>query len=404
MAHTEQAVSTIDAEESSVPAYAWVILLVVYIASVAAPLCMAKVPPLMPILMAFFSIDIGQAGALMSVFAITGLILALPTGLILARLGLRITGMIALACLICGAALGALASSISLMLFSRVIEGIGMGLITVTAPAAIAMWFPPAQRGGAMGIWATWVPMGNVLMYSLAPALATRQGWQSVWWFSAGFALFALLLYSWLMRTPDEADSPAAGLRSDPSLGKALSNRFVWLLALSFGAFNLVFLGFGTFFPTFLVEVRGYPLSQAAFIASISTVLALISAPAAGWLSDRLGTRRWLILIPTVIIALLMLLPFRLTGTGLYVAIVLLGLFMGAIPTATFSAVPEVMEQPQQAGQGLAILALGQNLGMVIGPLFFGALIVDAGWINASYWMIPFFGVVLIAAALVKVR
>lgn len=139
-------------DEAVTPAYAWVILAVAYIASVAAPLSQSKVPPVMPVLMEAFNLSLTSTGMLMSVFAITGFILALPAGLILQRLGLRVTSLIAMGCLVIGSALGALSTTTGLLLFSRVVEGVGMGLIAVVAPAAIAMWFPPKKRGTPMGI------------------------------------------------------------------------------------------------------------------------------------------------------------------------------------------------------------------------------------------------------------
>ena len=38
------------------------------------------------------------------------------------------------------------------MLASRFIEGAGIGLITIVAPAAIAIWFPAEMRGTPLGI------------------------------------------------------------------------------------------------------------------------------------------------------------------------------------------------------------------------------------------------------------
>ena len=46
--------------------YAWVILVVVYFAGVVAPFNQFKVPPIMPLLMARFHLDLTQAGLLMS--------------------------------------------------------------------------------------------------------------------------------------------------------------------------------------------------------------------------------------------------------------------------------------------------------------------------------------------------
>ena len=401
MAESEMSLEASQAEAPAVDRYAWVVLFVVFVASVAAPLNMYKVPPLMPVLRDSFALDLGQAGALMSVFAITGLILALPTGFIMQKLGPKVTGTVAMACLVIGAALGALAPGAGLLLSSRVVEGVGMGLITVVAPAIIAMWFPQERRGIPMGLWARWVPVGSVLMYNIAPALGEALGWQAVWWGGAGFALVALVLFAWLMRMPTGEAEPAT---SQPGLGRALANRHLWLLALSFGCFNLVFLAIGTFYPTFLTETRGLPLGQAAFIASLSTLAVLVSAPLAGALSDPVGSRKRLIVVAAPIITVMLIWPLRLAGWQLYAFMLALGLVAGAIPTATFAAVPEVMDRPDLAGIGMAVLSVGQNAGMVIGPVWFGARVESIGWAPAGYWLIPVGALALIAAALVRVR
>ncbi len=186
--------------ETAVMPYAWVILFVVFLASVAAPLNQNKVPPLMPILMQSFNIGLSQAGLLMSVFSITGFLLALPAGIILQKLGPKASGLIAVGSLVIGASLGALSGSMGLLLTSRVIEGVGMGLIAVVAPAIIALWFPPEKQGTPMGLWATWVPVGSIFMMITAPRLGIAAGWQAVWWVGDGFALVALALYALLMR------------------------------------------------------------------------------------------------------------------------------------------------------------------------------------------------------------
>lgn len=71
------------AEQTVVPSYAWVILFVALLAGVTALLNQFKVPSLMPVLMQRFQLDLGTAGLLMTIFAITGFILALPAGVIL---------------------------------------------------------------------------------------------------------------------------------------------------------------------------------------------------------------------------------------------------------------------------------------------------------------------------------
>lgn len=387
--------------------YAWVILVAVYLASVAAPLNQAKAPPILPVLMGAFQLNLGQAGMLISVFAITGILLALPAGLILQRLGSKTTGLVALSCLASGSVLGALSTQVGVLLFSRVIEGVGMGLIGVVAPAAIAAWFPPEKQGAPMGIWATWVPVGTITMYLLAPRLATGMGWQIVWWSAAVFTLAAMLVYGLLVREPaaasTEPGAKGAG-REIIDLRKALANRNIWLLGLCFVFFNLVFISVGTYYPTFLSEVRGYSLADAASIASVSTLLVLFSAPFAGWLSDRLNSRRLVFTLPMVGVAILMLLPFRVTGWQIYALMASIGLLAGAVPTAIFSAAPEVMKDARLAGVGLSVIMLGQNLGIFIGPMLFGALVKSQGWAAAGVWLVPLCLAGFLAGWFVKIR
>jgi predicted MFS family arabinose efflux permease len=247
-------------------------------------------------------------------------------------------------------------------------------------------------------------------MFNLAPALGTSLGWQAVWWAGAGFALVALALYWLLMRLPasaagdpsSEQGDPVAG--PSPSFAASLANRSIWLLALEFACFNIVLIGFFTFFPTFLVEERHYPLAQAALITSLSTLVALASGPLAGWLSDRIGSRRWLIAIPLLIVAGMMLWPFHVTGWTLYAFVILLGVVSGATPTATFAAAPEVMGSPQLAGIGMAVVSVGRNLGIMLGPALVGILVETMGWVSAGYWLIPIALLGAVAAWLVNVR
>ncbi|MAT95836.1 MAG: hypothetical protein CL608_01615 [Anaerolineaceae bacterium] len=392
-------------ETAVIPPYAWIILFAVFIASVAAPLNQNKVPPLMPVLMDAFEITLSQAGLLMSVFSITGLVLALPAGFILQRFGPKATGLIAVGSLIGGSALGGVASSMALLLTSRVIEGVGMGLIAVVAPAIIAIWFPRQKQGIPMGIWATWVPVGSVLMLLLAPRMSDALGWQSVWWFGAAFALVALLLYGVLLRLPPVVEEEVPNIAPPvPSFGRALANRDIWLIALAFGCFNFVFMPLVTYYPTFLSQVLGYSLADASTIASVSTVTVLVSAPLAGWLSDRIGSRKLVMTVPFLLVAIMMIFPFRVSGWQIYAFLALLGLIAGAVPTATFAAAPEVMELPQLAGLGLAVVMVGQNLGMFVAPVVFGALVETSGWIVAGYWLIPFAVLGFVAGWLVKVR
>lgn len=396
--------SVLAQEKSSIAPYAWVILAVVYFASVVAPFNQFKIPPIMPVLMQTFQIDLTQAGLLMSVVAMIGLILALPTGILLQRLGPKLILIISLALMAIGASAGSFSDNFAALLSSRVVEALGIGLMGVTAPATIAMWFPPERQGTPMGIWATWVPVGSVLIYNVSPVMAASLGWQSLWLFGAGFAFVMIIVSGLLITRPAAQEEHDLGTRRSPDLKEALANRNIWLLALAFACMNVTMVSLATYYPTFLKEVRDYSLGQAAFLSSIATFFVLFSAPAAGWLSDRIGSRRLVFSLPFLGIAGLFLLPFQVTGWQISALMVIQGLLVGAIPTATFAAASEVMRKPEWAGLGLAVVLIGQNFGQLLGPILFGGMIEKSGWAMAGYMMIPFCLLGFISGWMVKIR
>jgi MFS family permease len=390
--------------KSPINPYAWVILAVVYLASVVVPFNQFKVPPIMPVLIETFQIDLTQAGLLMSMVAMIGLVLALPTSVILQRLGPKATLLIALGLMALGAGLGALATNFSILLASRMVEGLGMGLLAVTAPAVIAMWFPPDRQGTPMGIWATWMPIGILIIYNLSPLMVSTLGWQSIWWVGAGFALMMMLVVGWLVTRPPQQAPAGEQSQTKPKMTQVLANRNIWLLALEFACLNFTMTALGTYYPTFLNEARGYPLAQAAFVASVATLVVLFSSPTAGWLSDRTGSRRLVLALPFLGLAVLLIFPFHATGGQIIALMLIQGLLLGAIPTATFAAAPEVMIKPEWAGLGLAVVLLGQYVGQLLGPIFFSEMVGKQGWATAGYLLIPFCLIGFFSSWMVKIR
>jgi nitrate/nitrite transporter NarK len=141
-----------------------------------------------------------------------------------------------------------------------------------------------------------------------------------------------MLAYGLLMRAPESIETQRGGhpskveVSSTGDLRQTLANLDIWLLGLEFACFNLALISLSTFYPTFLTEVRGYSLASAGRIASISTVVILFCAPLAGWLSDRIHSRRLVFSLPFLAITALLLLPFRVTGWQIYASMAVLGL------------------------------------------------------------------------------
>lgn len=406
--------SVIAKKDNVTPGYAWVILVVVFVASVAAPLNQFKVPPVMPILIDLFNLNMTYAGLLMGVFSIAGFLLALPAGLILQRIGSKWTGIISVGCVTIGALLGTFAASSGMLLASRTIEGVGMAVIGVMAPMVLTMWFPPEKHGIVLGIWSTWVSVGLITMMNVAPTLTASYGWQSSWWFGTGFGAFALLIFWMLFRMPDKPiavinPDPESGKRAPlerpPTLGRAMANRNIWLVGFMLLCFNIMILAENSFMPTFLVKVRGFTMQQAGFVTSLVNIVMLASCPLGGWLSDRIGSRKFVYTICFVVLGFMWALPFTLPRSLIPMFMIAFGIFAGPLPATIVASVPEVVKRPELIGFGMAINMLCHHFGEFVGPIMFGR-VVDAtnSWATAGYVLIPICWIGALSGWLAKVR
>ena len=354
-----------------------------YLAGIAVALNQFKVPPVMQFLVNQLNVDLTTGGWLMSSFAVTGVILGVPAAIVLRKLGPKGSGLTALGCTLLGSIIGALANGPAILLLGRVVEGIGLGLITVVSPAVISMWFKPEERGTPMGIWASWVPLGSFIMFNLAGPLLKSFGWQGIWWFGAVIALAAFVLYAAVVVPPPSIDTESReSAGPDISFSSFIFNPATWMLALAFGAFNFASLAFSTWAPTYFSEGLGLDPITASFDASL-TMLAVIPATIiAGWVLDRIKNRQLVLSLALLIFGILLLWCFRLGSVGVIVPYALvLGLIGGFIPTSIFTLAPESMPSPALAGLALGIISMGQNLGMFLGPPAVGAFVAGGNWV-----------------------
>ncbi len=379
----------------------WLILMVVLFAGTAAALNQFKVPPVMPLLMEDFGQTSGQAGLLMSLFAFTGLLLAIPSGFILQRIGYRITGMTALFFVAAGAAIGASSRGITLLLLSRLIEGAGLSLIAVTAPEIIALRFAPEKRGKAMGIWSVWMPIGSTAMFVLAPLLAVRSGWREVWTFGWCYAVVAGVLF-YLLVTPHSGasheQSDACKNLSLRSMSRIMRNRNLWLVSLVFCCFNFVLVSFVTWGPTFLHGARHASLIRASHIMSLASLASMTAAQIAGWVLDRTGARKAVCVLPLAAIAFILPLNANVSEDVFLFLATVIGFLGGFIPTTVFSSAADIVGDERLAGMAMATIQIGQNAGVLLGPLVVGLLIESSGWQVAFAALAPVAVVGAIAA------
>ncbi len=384
--------------ENKVRPYAWVILIVGFIASVAAPLCMFKVSTILPTLIEKYNLSLTIAGLMVSIFSLTGFILALPASSIFQKLGLKWTCVVSMAFLVVGSLMGTFAATGAALLVSRFIEGAGMGLISVAVPAGLSMWFPAERRGIAIGIWNNWMTIGSILAFSIVPILVAHGTYKSAMWFSTIYAAVALILCLIFMRMPKAGESLAEtedkeaqpAIQEKVTLGKALSHRNIWfamIVALCFGVSANIL---PTYYPTVMPAAGILSASGAAQVLSIQNVFGVGWGLVAGFILDRLSNRKLMFSWTMIALAVLFIFPFRLTHVFLiYGWMFVSGFFAASIPASLFATVPEIMSRPGEASYGMGMLTMGQNFGMFIGAPIIGRIADGSNWAFASACVTP---------------
>jgi MFS family permease len=292
------------------------------------------------------------------------------------------------------------------MLASRIIEGIGMCLISVVAPAVIAAWFAPEKRGMPMGIWSTWVALGSIVMLLVAPLLNGLLGWKSIWAATTIYTAVILCLMIFPFRMPTKEEAPHYYINEGHSLDvrKVYSSGGIWLLACIFLVFNVMVLAICSFTPLYLESSFGYSRERASAVTSLFLVSSLISGPLTGYLIHRFRIFRGVLFVCLLVLASTIIIPFYVDGAAMPICLFLIGAVAGMIPPATFSAVPEVLKDPKSIGVGMSVVAFGQYLGMGGGPVFFGEIAEHYGWEMASYALVPVLLIGVAAAYFLKLE
>jgi predicted MFS family arabinose efflux permease len=379
-------------------ATAWIVVIVAFLGGLALANVQNKVPPCVLVVMDYFQIDMTTAGWLTSVFAIMGMISAVPAAYVLNRLGPKRCGVISLACAIIGSLIGVFTSNLALLLFSRVIEGVGVGIIAVVGPSLISMWFPAEKRGLPMGLWGSWMMVSQSLLFFVGGSLTVAFGWQGMWWFTLGICVVVAILYQWKVDSPPPELNHADQETENFDFKGAFKSSSTWFLAGAGMIFTLCCFGFATWIATYWSETFNWDIDAANKWVSIMYALEIPIVIGIGWCLDRTKHRKIIGILGFVLYSGILFYCFRMDNPALIIPfIIVYPLLEGIIPTVYWTVCPSTAKKPEHVGVSLGILNVGLNLGTLIGPPMTGFLIENYGWTTAT---IPLAIAALIGAVL----
>lgn len=367
--------------------------------------CQFKVPPVMIQLSESLNLSVSQGGWLMSIMSLLGLILAIPAGFIMMKLGCRWATVLTAAINLLGSVVGTFATSFGVMMVGRSLEGVALGLVSVVPLAIVTTFFPPEKRGVPNGIMMILFTLSVFFMMNVAAPITNAFNWQGVWWL--GNILSVISIFAAYFFIPKKKDEPvikdSQGNESKEKINymKFLKSGSLWCVVITFIGFNIGYFGITTYMPTYLVE--GLHISQATANLAVSWN-SLAGIPAlllAGYLLDKVGIKRRK-LIPAftmIILAASYFFAFKVTGVGSATfLLIFIGFICCFIPPALYTIGPDIIPKPSYATMIVAIVTLGQNLGMTLGPLVVGYIVEATGnWAASS---IPITVAALIGAVL----
>lgn len=362
-----------------VDAARWPVILTIVGAGVVSAFQVGKASMALTAIRTDLGLDLATASWLLSAFAIVGALVSIVIGMTVDRLGAR--RMVVIGLLLQGgcSALGAFSEGATLLLATRILEGMGFLAVVVAAPALILAVARPEQRERAFAAWATFMPLGMTLVMLGAPLL-TLLGWRGFWLLNAALlASYAGLL----MLGPLRGTSPEAsrhGLMED--VRTTLAARGPWLLAGLFTAYAAMYFAVFGFLPSLLAselmlsEERGNLLTAGALAASAIGCLA-----GGQLLAKGLRPRRILV---TGFVAMTLcgsgIFTGYLPGSIAYALSIVFAFIGGFIPVVLINGVPQHAPRPELVGATMGFLMQGNNLGLVVGPAAAGALAGAMGW------------------------
>ncbi|MDR1396625.1 MAG: MFS transporter [Desulfarculales bacterium] len=250
------------------------------------------------ILLPELSLDLGlnsqQVGMLGALYLYAFALSQLPLGLWLAARGPRpvMRNLFLLAAL--GAFLLGLADRIELALAGRFLMGLGMSASFMGSLVFLAAWFSPKRFGFLSGLVAGSAALGGLLATTPLTWLAACWGWRGVFFILAGATAFLALLFSLL--APDPPQRPVAP-KLKQSLRDLLGQVNFWIMGLASAARYGFFVALqSTWLAPFLLWGLGLPQEESARLILLMIVGYMAGMPLSGYISDRLGGRKAVIM------------------------------------------------------------------------------------------------------------
>ncbi|MDA3780704.1 MAG: MFS transporter, partial [Bacteroidales bacterium] len=331
--------------------------------------------PLKDLMQSNLGFSSSDYGVFMSAYSVPNvfLLMAVLGGVILDKIGIRITGFSFVFLMGVGAIVTAYGASetylnggvgfdfmnsfltnynpaLKMMYFGFFIFGLGAETSIVVLSKIVVKWFKGKELALALGLNVAIGRLGTALAFNLSPKFAETD-WTNAIWLGVIFLWIGLLAFviSLLVDIKFDNEVKEEVSLKDPEdefkwkdlLNLVTNKTFIYITLLCVTFYSAVF-PFMKYAPDMLMNKYGLGRQLSGNISSILMYGTIFLTPLFGWIADNKGKSATLMYLGSALLIIAHLL-FALTMVSPYIPIFLLGVAFSLVPAAMWPAVTKIV-------------------------------------------------------------
>lgn len=378
------------------PVFRWVILIFVSFAMFGNYYIYDSISPVADLLAKQLNFTDSDIGILNGIYSLPNLIMVLLGGIIIDRLGTRIsTFVFATLCLI-GAVMTASSASFEIMAAGRLVFGLGAESLIVAVTTIVGRWFKGRQLSFAFGLNLTIARLGTVAALN-SPSWASGyyESWEGPMLLAVGAGIISVasVIIYWGM---DVFATKNYRVKETPKQDKIVLkgmfsfSKSYWLIVLLCVTFYSAIFPFKTFAIKFFIDEHGATREFAGFLSSTLDISAMLLTPLFGLLADYIGRRSFLMMIGSLALVPVYLM-MAYTDLSLVIPMALMGLSFSLIPAVIWPSVAIIVKEAR-LGTAYGLMTVVQAIGLAGLNFLIGWVNDTTAGYNTGMWIFSILG------------
>jgi ACS family D-galactonate transporter-like MFS transporter len=294
------------------PRIRWTMIFMCFLANVINFVDRANLAIAAPSIRTELGLDAVGMGLVLSAFFWTYAFLQLPAGWFIDKVGVRISLALAVGWWSAFTIATGAARGLAQLVGVRLMLGVGEAAAIPSFAKVAFNWFPRSERGLASSIFDSGSRVGSALSLPLVAWLISVVGWRGSFVITGGLGIVWAAAWWFIYRDPERyrAIAPEAvdallaqrGLPATIATADSADSvswldlfryRTVWGMMIGLFCLNFAIYFFITWFPSYLLQVRGFSLASLGTWGMLPALLAIPGGWLGGLVSDGLFKRGW---------------------------------------------------------------------------------------------------------------